>query len=64
MIKYGVAVTLILAAVGLGETPTPILESDLVAGYEVPEVLPDTIGSMTADQKEFLEVLRFIVKES
>ena len=63
MIKYGIAVSLLLASVGLGDKPTPQMEEQHVE-YTYPEVLPEAIGSMTTEQKEFLEVLRFVVKES
>ena len=63
MIKYGIAVSLLLATVGLGDKPIPPVEEQQV-GYAYSEVLPETIGSMTVEQKEFLEVLRFVVKES
>ena len=63
MIKYGVAVSLLLATVGLGDTPIPQMEEQHVE-YAQSEILPEIPDNMTADQKEFLEVLRFIVKES
>ena len=63
MIKYGIAVTLLLAAVGLGDKPIPPAEEQQVE-YTYSDVLPETVGSMTIEQKEFLEVLRFVVKES
>lgn len=63
MIKYGIAVSLLLATVGLGDKPVPQMEEQH-AEYTQPEVLPDTVGTMTVEQKEFLEVLRFVVKES
>lgn len=63
MIKYGIAVSLLLATVGLGDKPIPQMEEQ-PAEYTYSEVLPETVGSMTMEQKEFLEVLRFVVKES
>ena len=63
MIKYGIAVSLLLATVGLGDKPAPQMEEQQVE-YAYSEVLPETVGSMTMEQKEFLEVLRFVVKES